>query len=135
MIGKGKLANNSLPTLLILNSRNTFDQKTIVNGFNEYFVNVAPKLAFEIPLSQRSFEMYLKGSDSSFEELNLSDEERKTAFFSFNGGKSPGFDGISYNIVKENFNYLLVPLKCISDLPLKSGTFPEKMKIERVALY
>ena len=76
--------------------------------------------------------MYLKESDSSFEEVTLSDEEIKTAFFSLKGGKSPGFDEINYDIVKQNFNSLLVPLKYIFDLSLKSGTFPEKMKIVRV---
>ena len=64
-----------------------------------------------VPLSQRSFDMYLKESDSSFEKVTLSDEELKTAFFSLKSGKSPGFDEINYNIVKQNFNSLLVPLK------------------------
>ena len=90
LIGKGKLDNNSLPKHLILNNRNIFDQKIIANSFNEYFVNVGPKLASDILQSQRSFEMYLKGSDSSFEELPLSDEEIKTTSFFLKGGKSPG---------------------------------------------
>ena len=70
VIGKSKLVNNSLPKHLIINNRNIFDQKTVVNSFN-----VEPKLASEIPQWQRSFEMFLKGSDSSFEEVTLSDEE------------------------------------------------------------
>ena len=65
-------------------------------------------------------------------EGNLSDEEIKIAFFSLNGGKSPAFDEIDYDIVKQNFNSSLVPLKYIFDLSLKSGTFPEKMKIARI---
>ena len=130
VIGKRKLVNNSLPKHFIFNNRNIFDQKTIDNSFNEYFVNVGPKLVCEIP--QRSFEMYLKGSDRSLEEVTLYDEEIKTAFFSLKDGKSPGFAEINYDIVKQNFNSLLLPLKCIFDLSLKSGTFPEKMKIARV---
>ena len=69
--------------------------------------------------------MYLKESESSFEEVTLSDEEIKTAFSSLNGSKSPGFDEINYDIVKQKFNYFF-------DLSLKSGTFPEKMKIVQV---
>ena len=95
VIGEDKLVNNSLPEHLILNNRNIFDQKTIANSSNEYSVNVGPKLACKIPPTQRSFEIYLKGSDSSFEEVTLSDEEIKTAFFSLKGGKSPGFDEIN----------------------------------------
>ena len=76
--------------------------------------------------------MYLKESDSSFEEVTLSDEEIKTAFFSLKGDNCPGFDDINYDIVKQNFNSLLVSLKYIFDLSLKSGNFPEKMKIVQV---
>ena len=47
--------------------------------------------------------MHYKESDSSFEELTLSDEKIKTAFFSLKGGKSPGFHEINYDIVKQNF--------------------------------
>ena len=79
--GKDKLVNNSLPKHLILNNRNIFDQKTTANSFKEYFVNIGPKLACEIPQSQRLSEMYLKGSDGAFDEITLSDEEIKTAFF------------------------------------------------------
>ena len=79
-----------LPKHLILSNRNIFDQKNIVSSFNEYFVNVVPKLTSEIPQSQRSFEMYLKGFDSTNEEVTLSDEKIKTAFFSLKSGKSPG---------------------------------------------
>ena len=67
MIGKDKLVNNSLPKHLILNNRNVFDKKkNIFNSFNEYLVNVGPNLVCEISQSQRSFEMYLKRSSSSF---------------------------------------------------------------------
>ena len=52
----------------------------ITNSFNEYFVNVGPRLAGEIPQSQRSFKVYLKGFDSSFEELTLPDEQIKQHF-------------------------------------------------------
>ena len=90
------------------------------------------KLACKIPQSQRLFETYLKGSDSSFEEITLSDEEIKTAFVSLKAGKSPGFNDKNYYIIEQNFNSLLVPSKFIFDLSLKSNTFPEKLKIARV---
>ena len=123
MIGKGKLVNNSLPKHFFLNNRIIFDQKTIANSFHECFINFGPKLVSEIPQLQSSFEMYLKGFDSSFEEVNLTDEEIKTAFFSLKGGKSPRFDEINYDIVKQKFNSLLASLKCIFDLSLKSFFF------------
>ena len=47
-----------------------------------------PKLAGEISQLQRLFVMYLKGSDSSFEWVTLSDKEIKTEFFSLRWQKS-----------------------------------------------
>ena len=123
MIGKGKLVNNSLPKHFFLNNGIIFDQKTIANSFHECFINFGPKLVSEIPQLQRSLEMYLKGFDRSFEEVNLTDEEIKTAFFFLKGGKSPRFDEINYDIVKQKFNSLLASLKCIFDLSLKSFFF------------
>ena len=76
--------------------------------------------------------MYLKGSDSSFKEVTLSDKDIKTAFFSLKFGKGHGFDEINHDILKQNFNSLLVSLKFIFDLSLKSVTFSEKMNIARV---
>ena len=78
--------------------------------------------------------MYLQGFDSTFEEVTLSAEKIKAAFFSLKSGKSPGFDEVNYDIVKKKSNSLLVPLKCIFDFSLKSGIFPEKMKIARAPL-
>ena len=104
---------NLLPKHLILNNKNIFDQKTIANSFNEYFVNVGPQLVPEISQSQRSFETYLKGFGNFFEKVILSNEEIKIAFFSLKGGKNPGFDDVNYDIVKQSFNSLLVLLKCI----------------------
>ena len=53
VIGKDKIVNDSLPKHLIINNKNIFHQKIINNSFNEYFVNAGPKLACEIPRSQR----------------------------------------------------------------------------------
>ena len=52
VIGKDKL--------VILNNKNIFDQKTIANNINEYFVSAGRKLVCKIPQLQRSFEMYVK---------------------------------------------------------------------------
>ena len=76
---------------------------------------------------------YFTGN-STIKLVTSSDEEIKIAFFSLKGGKSPGFYEISFDIVKQNFNSLLVPVRYIFDISLKSGTFLEKMKIARVTL-
>ena len=50
--------------------------------------------------------MCLKGFDSSNEEVILSDEKKRTAVCSLKIGKSPGFDEVNYDIVKQNSNSL-----------------------------
>lgn len=65
VIDKGKFFNNSLPGQLILDNRNIFEQKIIVNSFTGYFVKVGSKVVSKLPQLQRSFEMYPKRSDSS----------------------------------------------------------------------
>ena len=48
-------------------------KKPLLIASMNFFANVGPKLACE-----RSFEMYVKGSGSSFEEVTLSVEDTKT---------------------------------------------------------
>ena len=45
--------------------------------------------------------MYLKGSDSYFEKVTLSDKETKIGFFSLKGGKASGFDKMNYDNAKK----------------------------------
>ena len=83
-----------------------FLKKSISNSFNEYLVNIGPKLAREIHQSQNHLRCI---SESSFEEVTLSDEEIKTAFLlSLKSGKSPGFDEVNYDAVKQLIISLLV---------------------------
>ena len=47
--------------------------------------------------------------------------------------KSPGYNEISFNIVKNCFGPLLKPLMFIFSLSLQKGSFPDKLKIAKVA--
>ena len=56
----------------------------------------------------------------------------KEAFFSLKINKSPGYDEISFNVVKNCFSELNMPLKYLIDMSLESGIFANKLKIVRV---
>ena len=58
--------------------------------------------------------------------------ELKDAFYSLKPNKSPGYDGISSNIIKQGFDTLDRPLHYIYNVSLQSGVFPEEMKIAMV---
>ena len=71
VIGKTKLKSNILPRRLITDGIEKYDKKTIANKFNNYFVDVGPNLASNIPTSSKHFETYLNYDESSLlERLN-----------------------------------------------------------------
>ena len=48
--------------------------------------------------------------------------------------KSPGYDDISFNVVRSCFGPLLQPLMATFSLSLQKGCFPEEIEIARVCL-
>ena len=65
-------------------------------------------------------------------EKTLTDEEFKKAFFSLEMYKSPGYDDISFNVVKDIFEHICTTLKHIFKQSLLKGLFPDSLKISRV---
>ena len=62
-------------------------------------------------------------------EKSLSKNDLKEAFFSLKTNKSPGYDNMSFNVLKKCFGEINEPLKHLS---LQNGIFPEKTKIAKV---
>ena len=58
--------------------------------------------------------------------------ELKDAFYSLKSNKSPGYDDISYNVIKKCFGSLCEPLKYLFNLSIEKGVFPDDSKIARV---
>ena len=56
----------------------------------------------------------------------------KQAFLSLKINKSPGCDEISFNVIKNCFSELNMPLKYLFHISLESENFPDKLKIARV---
>ena len=54
------------------------------------------------------------------------------AFFSLQINKSPGYDEISFNVVRNCFGPLLKPLMFIFNLSLQKCSFPDELKIAKV---
>ena len=99
---------------------------------NKYFVNVGPKLAASIPLSNKSFKSFLSGRYKVLNESPLTDEELKCAFSTLKSNKSPGFDDISSDVVKFVFDSIVGPIRYIFDISLKKGIFPDKLKVAKI---
>ena len=63
---------------------------------------------------------------------SLTINEVKEALFSLKINISPGYDEISFNVSKNCFSELSMPLKYLFEMSLESGIFPNKLKIARV---
>ena len=59
--------------------------------------------------------------------------ELRDPFFSLKLSKCPGYDEISFNVVKKCFSELCEPLKHVFNISIETGVFPNKLKIARVS--
>ena len=94
MIGKEKIAIEGL----------------IAKHFNTYFAQIVTNLAKTIEASSIKFENLLEKCDSIQPESPLSVNELKVALFLLKINKSSGYDGTSFNVVRNCFGPLLQPL-------------------------
>ena len=132
LIGKIKLKSSNLPRRITVNKVDIFDERKIANEFNAFFTNIGSKLASKIPNASKTFETYINKPDSIMETKQLSMNELKDAFFSLKINKSPGYDDISFNVLKKCFSSLCEPLKYLFNLSIEKGIFPDDLKIAKV---
>ena len=79
------------------------DIKSIAKNFNRYFIEIRPTLAKKVGSSSVNFHKYLQAYKITQPENNLTVNEVKEAFFSLKLKKSPGFDEVSFNVIKKCF--------------------------------
>ena len=134
VIGKEKIQQQNFPQKICIGNKEITDLKTIAEKFNKFFTEIGPNLAKDIDPSSVTFDNYLKTFNANQPEHNLTVNELKDAFFSLKLNKSPGYDEISFNVIKTCFGSLHKPLLHIFNQSLQSGIFPDKLKIARVTL-
>ena len=78
------------------------------------------------------FESYVKNCKNKQPEKPLSINELNDAFFSLDINKSPGFDDISFTVLKNCFGALHKPLLHVFNLSIIKGICPDDLKIARV---
>jgi hypothetical protein len=104
------------------------DPYTIANKFNNYFVNVGPGIARNIPNSKRTFNEYLSNSyKNSFFLEAIANYEVETEIKNSNSKKSSGYDGKSLQVIKNISKEISEPLSHIFNLTFLSGTFPDNL--------
>lgn len=132
IMGRNK-SSSLLPLNITINDINIHCPTQISKEFNNYFTNVGLNLANKIVPPLDSFNTYLNSANKNLlcdSELTL--KEIDEAFSSLKINKSPGFDGISSNLVIFNKNHIIKPLFHVLKLSINEGVFPETLKVAKV---
>ena len=109
------------------------DPKQIANEFNHFFANIGPNLANSINHAGHDFHYYLRDQNPHTCFLKPTDEEEIDKIIGkLSRNKSPGYDNIGPNIIKNVAKEILYPLKLIFNNSLKHGIVPQDMKIAKV---
>ena len=126
---------NNISTHFITDDNNELkDNQEIADSFNEFFVNIGPKLSNNIKTSPKTPKSYMRPLDmtNSFFLIPTTMEEVDKAIKRLRPKTSCGFDEISPKLLKATHIEILKPLTHICNLSLTTGTFPEKMKTAKV---
>ena len=100
ILGKCTTKSSTLPTKITINKTDIFDAAKIADEFNKCFTNIGTDLANKILNASKPFDSYITKAKTSMESQPLSINELKDAFFSLKINKSPGHDGVSFNVIK-----------------------------------
>lgn len=105
----------------------------IANNFCDYFTNIRPNLANQIPSTNSSPKDFLSSSLSESISLQpLTVGELYNIVKSFNVNKAPGHDNISIKIIHQSFQKIAQPLVTIINTSLSTSAFRESFKIAKV---
>jgi hypothetical protein len=106
---------------------------SIADYFNNFFVDIGPKLASNIKHTGKDYYEYLNEPTQKCLFMNpiIADEVIKI-ITKFDQNKSPGHDDIGNFIVKQVAKQISEPLANIFNLSLSTGNVPEQLKIAKV---
>ena len=132
IIGSKKSGGILLPKRLVVNDLEFFDKKAIAENFNNFFSEIEPKLASEIPNSLISFDHFLHDDYPSSEKKPITDDQLNEALQILKTKKSSGYDEISSDDIRYISPSNFEPLTCTFNLSAEKGIFPDQLKIAKV---
>ena len=133
IINKDKKKKN-FPEQFLIDDKLISDKSMITNKFNQYFVEIGPKLAEKISLPKnKSFEEYLRNPVTQHFSFSLIDKDNVIRVIeSLKSKFSYGHDKISNRLLKYVKHELAHPLKLIINQSFEHAIFPELLKIAKV---
>lgn len=118
--------------IIVENGNEITDPHSIATAFNNFFVNIGPRLASTIHTNE-NFKDYLSdANENSLFFIPVNENEILEIVRSFKMSRSCGYDGISVYLLKKIIYCLASPLVHICNLSLSTGIFPDSLKIAKV---
>ena len=108
-------------------------EKDIANSFNDFFVNIGPKLAEAIPAGSGNHMTYLSSqNDNSLIWVPVTAVEIYIYLQALDNKKAHGFDNLPIRMLKDAAHIISKPLSYIFNLSLENGVFPDFLKTAKV---
>ena len=117
-----------------VDSKHYTQPTSIANNINNYFCNVPRDLAAKLPHKGNKFKSYLPRKTSKFKFSKVSELEVFLLLEGMDKTKSFGLDKIHPFLLQSSAIEIYQPLTFIINLSLKTGVFPESLKIAKVIL-
>ena len=129
-----KKSKSEFPPYFIDKNRRISGSQNIADQFNEYFIQIGPKLAGEIDTANKlPFDSYLQNpTPSSFQFNYTTPIDVEKIISNLKPKSSCGYDNISSKLLKYTGDIVSVPLSIIVNQSLCTGIFPDKLKIAKV---
>ena len=121
-------------SLFTYENQDLTDPTEIANKFCQYFSNIGPKLAKNIPTSQTTSPIsYLAQQHLSSLFLDsVTENEVIELTNSFSPNKAAGYDNIPMLMIQKTITTIAKPLSHIINLSFTTGTVPDRLKISRI---
>ena len=133
ILNKNKSKSEFSPYFIDKNRR-ILGSQNIADQFNEYFIQIGPKLAGEIDTANKlPFDSYLQNpTPSSFQFNYTTPIDVEKIISNLKPKSSAGYDNISSKLLKYIGDIVSVSLSIIVNQSLCKGIFPDKLKIAKV---
>ena len=129
-----KRKQHSYPNEFLIQNTLVEDRNMIANEFNSFFVNIGKNLASGIKhAGPENYKKYLNEAvttNFTFKPINTT--EVTTAINKLKNTSSHGNDHLSSQLIKKLSPYIISPITTIINQSLKTGIFPDALKVAKV---
>ena len=136
IIGRSNDRSTMTFSTFTMNDEKVSDPTKIVNGFCDYFTNIGPKLANQIPTSEHDSLHYLhkkrQHNPSTFFMIPTHPTEILDILKKLKPNNSSGHDNVSTKLLKSLDTSISLPLSILANASMQTGIVPNTLKIAKV---